>query len=171
MGPRNTKQLLGIGLLSWFALLGVDFLSYAGVFAGLFQDANTFFLSPEKLFARIPVGYLSFAVLVGFLLWLMLRLDTRGWRDGAKLGGWVGALVFGSQLMGLWSIAPAPARLLFVWWVVQTVELAVAGAVAGAAFGGFPLRRLTVMVGGGVVVLFIVTVFMQSTGLAPYTPR
>ena len=166
--PQTFGQLLRVGLLSWLGVLGIDFFAYGGVFAGLFREENSFFLPPSELFRRIPAGYLSFLLMVGFLVWMMVRFDTRGWRDGLKLGCLVGAVVGGSHLMGLWSIAPAPLRLLLIWWGVQVVELGVAGTIAGAAFSGVHFWKLTLVVVAGVLVLIAATVVMQSTGLAAH---
>ena len=166
--PRTFGQLLRVVLLSWLGVLGIDFLAYGGVFAGLFQEGNGFFLSPLELFRRIPAGYLSFLLMVGFLVWLMVRFDTRGGRDGLKLGCLVGAVVGASHLMGLWSIAPAPLRLLLIWWGVQVVELGVGGAIAGTAFSGVPFWKLTLIVVVGVMVMFVATIVMQNTGLTAH---
>jgi hypothetical protein len=53
------------------------------------------------------------------------------------------------------------------WWVGQTVELGLAGAVIGWAAQGVALRRVYVAVIGVVVLLILMTVVLQALGIAP----
>lgn len=115
----------------------------------------------------IPLGYLSFLLLAVLLVWLMLRLNIQGWRGGFLFGLKLGALVSGTMVLGLMSISTASVWLLLGWLVGQTGELAIAGMFAGSGLGGERLTRLFSMV---VVLIFfsvLVTVVLQSTGLAP----
>src|SRR5690606_36135025 len=52
-------------------------------------------------------------------------------------------------------------------WAGQTVELALAGGVLGAAADRVPLKRICALVGVAVLVLAAATVGLQSAGLAP----
>ena len=64
-------------------------------------------------------------------------------------------------------IASANVLLLLGWWLGQTVELALAGLVAGTGLRAAQLRPLVLRVGGGVTLLVVVTIALQSAGLAP----
>ena len=47
-------------LLSWLAMIGVDFLLHAGLLASWYVEPHPFLLPPTAAFARIPLGYMSF---------------------------------------------------------------------------------------------------------------
>ncbi len=153
-------------VLAWFTTIAVDFFFYGGVFAFLFQRDDPYVLTPTQLFARIPAGYASFAIEVLVLGWLLSRLQTRDWRDGARVGAAAGAVVGGALLLGFWSVAATSGALLVSWWVVLTVQMAAAGAVLGAAVG-VPLRRLARWVVVVALLLLVATVIMQNVGIAP----
>jgi hypothetical protein len=48
-----------IGLLSWLAMLGVDFFFHGGLLATLYQQPSPFLLPPSDAFRRIPLGHLA----------------------------------------------------------------------------------------------------------------
>lgn len=156
-----------LALLSWVSMLGTDLLLHAGVLARLYADPGPFLLEPAQAFARIPIGYLSFLLLALLLTHLVLRLDIRSWRGGMLFGLALGASIWGALTLGLASISTATASLLAGWFVGQTIELGVAGAIVGAALQGVRTRRLWLLVAGWCVVAFAITVVMQNTGLAP----
>jgi len=153
-------------VLAWFATIAVDFFFYGGVFAFLFQRDDPSLLTPAQLFARIPVGYASFAIEVLALGWLFSRLSIRDPRAGARVGGAAGAVVGGALLLGFWSVAPISGALLASWWLVLTVQMATAGAVLGAAAQA-PLKQVARWVLGGALLLVVATIILQNTGIAP----
>jgi hypothetical protein len=81
----------------------------------------------------------------------------------------LGGLIWGGLALGLISISTIPLSLAFAWWLGQSVELGVAGAVLGYATAQDELktRKLWVVVLLGILVLAVLTIVMQSTGLAP----
>ncbi len=164
---RNPRQLIAIGLLSWLSMLAVDFFLHGGLLASLYVKQSPFLLSPLDAFRRIPLGYLSFLLLAGLLLWLMVKLGIRGWRQGLVFGLQLGALVWGALALGLLSISTAELSLLLGWFLGQTVEMGLAGAVTGSGLEGQRLRVLFVRVLALVVLLVVVTIVLQSAGLAP----
>ncbi|MGZ6372817.1 MAG: hypothetical protein ACXWL8_05415, partial [Candidatus Limnocylindria bacterium] len=111
--------------------------------------------------------YLGFLVLAVALVWLLPRLGVQRGRDGAVLAGGGGAVVWGALLLGLWSISTADAALLAAWWIGQTAELAVGGAVVGSILGGAPLRGVAWRVAGILVIGAVAAVVLQSIGYAP----
>jgi hypothetical protein len=153
-------------VLAWFMTVAVDFFFYGGVFAFLFQRDDPHLLTTQQLFARIPAGYVSFAIEVLALGWLLSQLQTRHWRDGARAGAIAGAVVGGALLLGFWSVAATSGALLVSWWVVLTVQMAAAGAVLGAAVR-VPLRQLVRRVVVVALVLLLVTIILQNVGIAP----
>lgn len=163
----STRRLVSIGLLSWLSMLGVDFFLHGGVLAGLYTQPSPFLLPPSDAFRRIPLGYVSFLLLSALLLWLMLRLGISGWRRGFFFGLGLGALIWGALVLGLFSISTAELGLLAGWFAGQTVEMGIAGAVAGSGLAGQRLRTLFVRVVALVLGLVVVTIAMQSLGLAP----
>jgi hypothetical protein len=126
-----------------------------------------FLLPPEEAFRRIPLGYLAFLGLTVALYWLVRRLDIRGWIDGFRFGTLAGAVVWGALVVGLYSISTATIPLLAGWWIGQAVELGLAGGVLGAVLGGASVRRTWALVLVAVAVLFLLTITLQSLGLAP----
>ena len=153
-------------VLCWIAMIGVDLLLHAGLLAPLYDWGSPFLISPGDAFARIPIGYLSFLVLAAALAWLLTRLEIRTGREGAVVGGVLGAVVWGALLLGLWSISTADLSLLAGWWIGQTAELAVGGLVIGSILGGAPTRSVALRVGGLVVAGALVAVVLQSMGYA-----
>jgi hypothetical protein len=165
--PIATRRLVHITLLSWLAMLGIDFFVHGGLLATLYLQPSPFLLPPEQAFRRIPLAYVSFLLLAILLVWLLVRLHACTGRAGAVFGLQVGSLIWGAFVLGLLSIASANVLLLLGWWLGQTVELALAGLVAGTGLRAAQLRPLVLRVGGGVTLLVVVTIALQSAGLAP----
>jgi hypothetical protein len=65
------------------------------------------------------------------------------------------------------SISTASPALLAGWLVGQTLELGVGGAVIGSGLGRRRLRSLLLRVLALALAAFIVTIALQSAGLAP----
>ncbi len=166
----HTKQhLVLLTLIAWLSMLGFDFLLHAGLLAGLYIQPSPFLLPPLTALKLIPLGYLSFLLLSVLLTWLMVRLKLAGWRQGAVFGLELGALAWGAFVLGLLSISTASLSLLLAWFIGQTLELAIAGAVIGSGLAGTRLRRLF-----GVVIIFVLlsvitVIILQSLGLVPTT--
>lgn len=148
--------------LAWLLSVGFDLLLHGGVLRSHYVGGDPFLLEPSEAFRRIPAGYLAFLVLTVALQWLVARLDLRGAAAGARLGVAGGFVVWGALCLGLWSITPAGVGLLVGWWVGQSVELGLAGAVLGAARAGATGRRLALRVCAAVVALIVATVVLQN---------
>jgi hypothetical protein len=100
---------------------------------------------------------------------LMIQLKLAGWRQGALFGLELGGLTWGAFVLGLLSVSTASFSLLFGWFIGQTLELAIAGAVIGSGLVGMRLWRLF-----GVVIVFvllsvIMVIILQSLGVVPTT--
>jgi hypothetical protein len=154
-------------LLAWLAMIGVDLLLHAGVLAPLYDWDSPFLLSPTDAFVRIPAGYLAFGILAAAIVWLLPRLGVRDARSGAAVAGLAGAVLWGGLVLGLWSISTAEPALLAGWWVGQSAELAIGGAVIGALIAGTRVRTMAWRVAGIVFAGLVVAVVLQSIGYAP----
>lgn len=164
---NSLRHLSVITLLSWLSMLGFDFFLHGGLLARLYLQPSPFLLPPAKAFRLIPFGYLSFLLLAVLLLWLMVRLKIVGWREGSGFGLKLGGLIWGVFVLGLLSISTADFALLAGWFFGQTLELGIAGAVAGSGLAGKSLTRLFATVLTFVLSSVIVTVVLQTLGLAP----
>jgi hypothetical protein len=150
-------------------MLGFDFLWHAGLLAGLYNQPSPFLLPPSTAFALIPVGYLSLLLLAVLLVWLMRRLKLLGWRAGVIFGLGLGGLTWGSFNLGLLSSSTASFSLLLGWFVGQTLEMAIAGAVIGSGLAGMRLGRLFEIVMVFILLAVITTIVLQSLGVVPTT--
>jgi hypothetical protein len=164
---QSRHHLVLIGFLSWLSILGVDFFLHGGLLASLYLRPSPFLLPPADAFRLIPLGYLAALLSTLLLLWLMLRLDLSGWRQGFVFGLQLGALLGGALVLGLLSISTADLSLLVGWAFGQTVEMGIAGAVAGSGLGGTRLRLLLAKIVVLVILLVALTIVFQSAGLAP----
>jgi hypothetical protein len=149
-------------LLAWLSMVGFDFFLHAGVLAPLYAEESTFLLHPEKAFALIPVGYLSFLGLAIMLIWLTAKLGIREWRKGAFFGVQLGFLTWGSLILGLYSISTASPPLLLGWFLGQMVEMGFAGAVAGHGLAQRKLGRLFLIVLMFVIIAVVVGIIWQN---------
>ena len=162
------QRLVIITLLAWLASLGFDLLLHGGLLAGYYVAENDpFLLSPQQAFARIPLGYASFALLTAMLVWLMYRLNVKRILPGARFGLILGVLLWGSSALGLYSITTAKPGLLVGWFIGQSIELAIAGAVVGAGLNGRSLWKIAGVVAVIIIICLAFTIVMQSLGLAP----
>jgi hypothetical protein len=154
-------------LTAWFLSVGVDLFLHAGLLARLYVVPSGFVLPAEQAFRRIPLGYLAFLLLISALFWLCRRLDVRGVGQGWRHGFVTGSVLWGSLVLGLYSISTAGVPLLVGWWLGQTVELGIAGGVIGGLAAGVSLRRMLLWVTLIVFGLLLLTVALQSLGIAP----
>lgn len=152
---------------AWVLSVGFDLFLHGGVLARVYAAPSPFLLPAEDAFRRIPLGYFAFLGLTAALFWLLRRLDVRGTLAGFRYGAAAGAVVWGALSVGLFSISTASVSLLAGWWIGQTIELGLAGGVLGAAASGVPLKRIWWIVAASVAALVMVTVALQSLGLAP----
>lgn len=152
---------------AWILSLGIDLLLHAGLLARLYVEPSPFLLDPHAAFRRIPLGYLALLILTVALDWLFRRLGVRGAGPGLRYGATAGVVVWTAFAAGLYSISTIGLPLLAGWWLGQSLELGFAGAVLGAAAGGVPSRRIWAWVAMVVFACVVVTVALQTAGLAP----
>ena len=161
---KYTNYLVKIGLLAWLAVIGFDLFLHAGILAGLYSEPSPFLLSPEDAFRLIPLGYVSFLVLIILLFWLMLKFSIIGWKSGLIFGLKVGVLAWGALILGLLSISTASLSLLVGWFLGQTVELGIAGMVMGSGLSTNRLLSLLVKVIIFFVFMVALAILLQNVG-------
>jgi hypothetical protein len=138
---KTAGFLVRLGLLCLLAVIGFDLFLHAGVLSPLYRDMGNFLLPHETAFKLIPLGYLSFAILIVLLEWLMVRMRISGPKDGFMFGLKVGLLIWLSLGIGLASISTAPYPLLAGWVAGQAVELGLSGAIIGHGLASPGLKR------------------------------
>lgn len=163
----HLRRLAHYTLLGWIAMLGIDYLLHGGILAGWYARPDPFLLDAPEAFNRIPLAYVGLLILAAFVAWLYDRLDTWGGGPGYRMGLVLGGVLWGAWLLGLASITTAPVPLLLGWFVGQALELGVAGAVIGSARSRDRLAPLWGRVIGLLVACVIITIILQSTGVAP----
>ena len=163
----SARRLVGATLLAWFAVLGFDFLLHGGFLARLYAEPSPFLLPAEDAFRLIPLGYLSFLVFIILLVWLMVRQKIGGGSRGLVFGLQIGALTWGSFVLGLLSISTASLELMAGWFIGQTLEAGIGGMVIGWGLVSDRPTRLVVYVVLFVIAAVVVTIILQSVGFAP----
>ena len=157
-------QITKIGLLALLSVVGFDLFLHAGVLASWYARPSPFLLPPEEAFRLVPLGYLSFLILIGMLIWLMLKMGVIGWKAGLVFGLKIGAFVWGALVLGLLSISTASVSLLVGWFLGQTVELGIAGMVIGSGLSTDRLRSLLVKVVIFFVIMVALAILLQNIG-------
>jgi hypothetical protein len=158
---------ISVVLIVWLAMVGLDFVLNAGLFAGIYGAGGPFMLAPLEAFRRIPFGYLAFLILAAGVVELTVRLRITRIADGIRLGLVSGATLAASWGLGLYSIAtvsPSQALALAAIWLALLV---VAGGVAAAGVRRASLRGLALRVAGADVLGAITVVALQSFGVIP----
>ncbi|HUI57140.1 MAG TPA: hypothetical protein VLY04_19325 [Bryobacteraceae bacterium] len=163
----SRKRLVQATALAWFAIIGLDLLMNAGLFAPFYRWDQPGLLPPLKMFQYLPLGYAAFLLWSIALAWLVLRTRSYGIAAGARFGAILGGLLGAAALVGWLSIFAFPPLMLFLWALDHAVCFTAAGAVIGGSLSAPRLRpmvrRVFVLVG----LCVAVTIAMQSLGLAP----
>jgi hypothetical protein len=154
--PVVARRLAAAIALAWLAAVGFDFLLHAGILRGMYLSPGSFLLPPELAFRRIPLGYLALLLVSILLAWLMRLGGISGLQAGTRFGLLFGILSWGTWCLALASITTAPWGLLIAWFVGQSLEAGLIGAVLGAALPADSLRRLA----GWVALLLVCCVFL-----------
>lgn len=167
--PRSLTQRrrLGVALVVWLAMLGLDLLLNAAVFARMYQDEGTFMLAPSEAFRRIPVGYFAFLILAIGLVEFMYRLGVTGLAAGVRVGLSTGAVLAATWSLGLYSIASLSVQVALafaaIWWTLVVLG----SAVAATGLGQISLRGLALRVAACDVVCIATVIVLQSFGVVP----
>ena len=114
----------------WAALIVADFVLNAVVFAGIYREGGPFFLSLDDAFRRIPLGYLSFLILAGAVVELVVRLGIRELGPALRLGLAGGTALGAAWSLGLYSIATVSIIAALAFAAIYLVLFTVAAIVA-----------------------------------------
>ena len=156
-----------VAILVWLAMVGADFVLNAALFARMYQQGATFLLTPREAFARIPIGYLAFAVLAVAVVELAFRLRVADALGGLRLGAATGVALAASWSLGLYSVATLSAEVALSFAATWLALLVVGGAVAGAGLAGTSLRGLALRVVGADLLGAALVIALQSLGIVP----
>jgi hypothetical protein len=167
INEKPTLWRVGLILISWMAFIGIDFLWHAGILAAMYTRPNPALLDAWQLFIRIPFGYLSFLVFVALIYWLFLYIGIYDWKNGMLFGLKFGVILGVATTLGQYSILTVDPVMMIGWGLGQMVEFTMLGGIIGAANSGVSLKRLFVIVVTLVIILVILTIFLQVIGLAP----
>lgn len=158
---------ISVVLIVWLAMVGLDFVLNAGLFASIYRTGGTFLLAPLEAFRRIPFGYLAFLILAAGVVELAARLGITRTADGVRLGLASGATLAASWGLGLYSIATLTPSQALAFAAIWLALLTVAGGVAAAGLGRASLRGLALRVAGAVLLAAITVIALQSFGVLP----
>jgi hypothetical protein len=158
----SRSRFVKISLLAWLAFLAVDFLFHGALLAKWYASESPSLLSLEVAFARIPLGYAGFLLLVVLIVWLGDRLGVSGASEGLRFGAFFGVLKAASHGMGLVSIVNVDPLLIFWWSVAEVFEISAAGCVVGHGLAAEKLGRLAIIVGTGAVIVLVGAILVQN---------
>ena len=154
-----------VALVVWLAMVGLDFVLNAALFAGMYEDGGTFMLAPGEAFRRIPLGYLAFLLMAAGVVELAFRLGVTTLSQGIRLGAATGAVLGAAWSLGLYSIATLTPQVAWAFALIWFALFIVAGVVAAAGLRRASLRGLTLRVAGMDVLGAIAVVALQSSGI------
>ncbi|OGD47011.1 hypothetical protein A3K69_01595 [Candidatus Bathyarchaeota archaeon RBG_16_57_9] len=156
-----TKHVKSV-FLAWIAVIAIDFLLNAGIFASVFVSVDdSFLLSPEQAFVRIPAGYASLLISTLVLTMLIHRGGEERPVDGLRTGLLFGAATSLGLVLALWSISTADSAFLAVWFIDFTLEMTAAGTIIVATRHRVS-RRIASLVSVGAVLCFILGIVLQN---------
>jgi hypothetical protein len=164
---KPTLWRVGLILISWMAFIGIDFLWHAGILAAMYTRPNPALLDAWELFIRIPFGYLPFLVFVGLIYWFFLHIGVYDLKNGMLFGLKFGVILGVATTLGQYSILTVDPVMMIGWGLGQMVEFTMLGGLIGAANAGVSLKRLFVIVITLVIILVVLTIFLQVIGFAP----
>jgi hypothetical protein len=135
-------KITAAAVAAWLIYLAIDFLLHAVIFASWWKATESYWLSQQELFRRIPFAYVLFAIYCLVLTWLFVRIygDRRTFGAALRFGA-IAGLVFGASFL---------------------IESTVACGVANWVLDAERLWRRVGLVFGVTVLLIIVSVVSQN---------
>jgi hypothetical protein len=156
-----------LAFVVWLAMVGLDFVLNAALFAGMYEGGGAFMLAPGEAFRRIPLGYLALLILAAGVVELATRLRVTTVADGIRLGAGSGAVIGAAWSLGLYSIATLSPQVALAFAGIWFALLTAAGGVAAAGLQRSSLRGITLRVVGMDVVAAIAVIALQSFDILP----
>ena len=156
-----------IVFLSWLGFIGFDLFLHAGLLAFLYHEDSPAILSPLDSFYRIPIGYLALFLYCMLLYWLIVLFNVTSTNEIIKFSALIGLFLSLISTFAQFSIININTLLLLGWGIGLIIEFILSGFIIALCLSGYPFKRLLIYVLLFDLVLFLVTVIMQSIGLAP----
>jgi hypothetical protein len=156
-----------VALVVWLAMVGLDFVLNAALFAGMYEEGGAFLLEPAEAFRRIALGYLAFLVLAAGVVELAFRLGATTLSQGIRVGVATGAVLGAAWSLGLYSIATLSPQVAVAFAAIWFALLTVAGVISAVGLGRASLRGLALQVAGMALLGAIAVVTLQSFGVVP----
>jgi hypothetical protein len=127
------KRFILATLMAWLLFVMLDFLAHASLLKSFWARETAALKSKEELFRLIPLGYLSFFLLVFLIGWLYTRLfkSTESIKTGLYFGAVFGGLFSLSIFLGWYSFLNLPALFLFLASFVYFLEILGVGFAYG----------------------------------------
>ena len=157
-------KIAASAVAAWLIYLAIDFLLHAVIFAHWWKATESYWLSPQELFHRIPFAYALFAIYCLVLTWLIVRIygDRRTFGAALRFGAITG-LVFGfSTILAIYSVIRIPASALLVWPGSFLIESTVACVIANWVLDAERPWRRVILIFGITILLIIVSVVLQN---------
>ena len=163
MTQENRRLTIVWGvILSFIAILGIDFLFHAGIFVRIYENPQPPLLSNQEAFYRIPLGYLSFLMLDLFLFWLIIKFNYKDYIEGLKFGLLYGITLTSGFLIGLYSIIDVQVSLIFAWFVSQVTESGVAGMILASINSGTSVKKIAQYVFSSFISCLVLGIILQN---------
>lgn len=166
-GSLTPGHRLRVALVTWLAMLGLDFLLNGALFARMYQRGGGFMLAPVEAFHRIPLGYLAFLILAFGVVELVYRLRVRRVADGVRLGLLIGTVLAATWSLGLYSIATLSVLVALAFAGIWLALIVLASGVAAAGLSRSSLRGLALRVGAFDGACVVIVISLQTLGLVP----
>ena len=165
---RN-KKIFHINLIGicWLAVIGFDLFLHSGLLAQLYQDNNPAILPPLDAFYRIPIAYIAFLFNISLVYFLIIKMDINDRKEIIKLVMIIGLFLSVSSTLAQFSILQMNPLLLLGWGLGQFLQFTLIGLLIGFGFTGYSLKKLFIRVSSFVVLLIVLTLIMQNTGISP----
>jgi hypothetical protein len=156
-----------VAVVTWLAMLGLDFLLNGALFARMYQGGGPFMLAPTEAFRRIPLGYLAFLILAVSIVEITYRLRVTRIADGIRIGLVIGGVFGATWGLSLYSIATLGALVALAFAVIWLALVVLGSAVAAAGLAQTSLRGLALRVAAFDVLCAVTVIALQSLGVVP----
>lgn len=156
-----------MAIVTWLAILGLDFLLNGALFAGIYQGGGGFMLAPAEAFRRIPLGYLAFLILAAAIVEIAYRLKVTRVAGGVRLGFVIGGSLGALWGLSLFSVATLGIQAALAFATIWLALGVLGSAVAAAGLAEASLRGLALRVAAFDAFCALSVIALQSFGVVP----
>jgi hypothetical protein len=165
--PQPVSKRLRVAVVTWLAILGLDFLLNGALFARMYQGGGPFMLPPAEAFRRIPLGYMAFFILAVSIVEIVYRLGITRITQGMLLGFAIGGVFGATWGLSLYSIASIQGLVALAFVAIWFALCVLASAVAAVGLAQPSLRGLAIRVAAFDVLCAVTVIALQSFGVVP----